>query len=206
MTHIMLDLETWGRTPGSDIRSIGAVVFDPYHGYTAIPCGDENNDAKSFYVACDNPEIARQAVLGGNDIIAYKYPLTREPATVQWWSEQSDAAQKAFTNPTDLKEALQAFDRWYYSIACAEPMNVRLWANDPHFDVSILGTAFRACGLVEPWHYRAPRSQKKITEAAGMTREDYKPFDHGTAHNALDDAISQAQIVCEAYRRLGLQT
>lgn len=202
MTHIMLDLETWGRTPGSDIRSIGAIVFDPYTGVVpnAFPYSEH------FYVACDNPEIARQAVLGGNDIIAYKYPLTREPATVQWWSEQSEAAQKAFTNPTDLKEALQAFDRWYYSIACAEPMNVRLWANDPHFDVSILGAAFRACDLVEPWHYRAPRSQKTITEAARMTREDYKPFDHGTAHNALDDAISQAQIVCEAYRRLGLQT
>lgn len=26
--HIMVDLETWGTSPGSDIRSIGAVVFD----------------------------------------------------------------------------------------------------------------------------------------------------------------------------------
>lgn len=26
---VMLDLETWGTRPGCDIRSIGAVVFDP---------------------------------------------------------------------------------------------------------------------------------------------------------------------------------
>jgi hypothetical protein len=30
-------------------------------------------------------------------------------------------------------------------------------------------------------------------------------FNHGTTHNALDDAIGQAMIVCEAYKRLGLQ-
>lgn len=197
MTHIMLDLETWGRTPGSDIRSIGAVVFDPIAGW--MP---SHSEAFIFYVACNNPALSK-------DGTRRKYPLTREPATVQWWSEQSEDAQKAFTNPTDLKEALQAFENWIGIVAGCTPseaQHVRLWANDPHFDVSILGAAFRACGMSEPWHYRAPRSQKTITEAAGMTREDYAPFNHGTAHNALDDAISQAQIVCEAYRRLGLQT
>ena len=32
---ISLDLETWGTTPGSDIRSIGACVFDPLAGFVA---------------------------------------------------------------------------------------------------------------------------------------------------------------------------
>jgi len=27
--HVMFDLETWGTTPGSALRSIGAVEFDP---------------------------------------------------------------------------------------------------------------------------------------------------------------------------------
>ena len=30
MYNVMLDLETLGRTYGSVIRSVGAVVFDPY--------------------------------------------------------------------------------------------------------------------------------------------------------------------------------
>lgn len=30
MNNVMLDLETFGTQPGSVIRSIGAVVFDPF--------------------------------------------------------------------------------------------------------------------------------------------------------------------------------
>lgn len=83
--------------------------------------------------------------------------------------------------------------------------DIKIWANDPHFDVSILSEVFHAVGLPVPWHYRAPRSMKTVTELAGMTRDDFTAFNYGTAHNALDDAISQAMIVCEAYKRLGLR-
>lgn len=184
MTHIMLDLETWGKVPGSDIRSIGAVVFDPVHGYTAIPCGDENNDVKSFYIE-----------------------------TIEWWNDQTPEAQTAFANPVDLREACLQFAIWLESVNPVKPVprypdevngpEIRIWANDPHFDVSILDAVFRAVGLPVPWHYRSPRSMKTITEAAGMTSADYSNY--GTAHNALDDAIAQAMTVCEAYKRLGLQ-
>ena len=71
MTHIMVDLETWGTTPGSDIRSIGAVVFDPVAG----TLGNE------FYVN----------VVGGE-----KVGLTRDPETEEWWADQSEEARGAF--------------------------------------------------------------------------------------------------------------
>ena len=45
MTHIMVDLETWGTAPGCDIRSIGAVVFDPVAGTLGA----------TFYVNVENP-------------------------------------------------------------------------------------------------------------------------------------------------------
>lgn len=217
MTHIMLDLETWGRTPGSDIRSIGAVVFDPVAGtvldnkdFREFPVWD---DRFSFYIACQNPTTPHEQSYCeacstewfGGDIP--RYPLTREPETVQWWSEQSDEAQTAFTNPVDLRDACKQFTSFICNATPEAPQeypDIRLWANDPHFDVSILDAVYRAVGLPVPWHYRAPRSMKTIVEAAGMTRDDYKPFEFGTAHNALDDAISQAMIVCEAYKRLGL--
>lgn len=217
MTHIMLDLETWGKVPGSDIRSIGACVFDPvagtvggiHHIHMDIP-----SDAFHgwFYRATDNP------VWHGYDIEAHadhydetenvyrKYPLARDPETVQWWNDQTPEAQAAFTNPVDLKEACERFTHWICEIADGLPnglASVRIWANDPHFDVSILDAVFRAVDLPVPWHYRSPRSMKTITEAAGMTSADYSNY--GTAHNALDDAIAQAMTVCEAYKRLGLQ-
>lgn len=193
MTHIMLDLETWGKVPGCDIRSIGACVFDPVGGYTPA-C----NDMHTFYVATDNREIIDPT---GFDGFIREYPLSRDPETVHWWSEQTPEAQAAFDNPVDLKEALAQFITWIVSVSVPERQDVRLWANDPHFDVSILDACYRAVGLPVPWHYRAPRSVKTITEAAGMTVADF--CNYGEAHNALDDAIAQSMTVCKAYTRLG---
>lgn len=222
--HIMLDLETWGTRPGCDIRSIGACVFDPHCGYVAIPSGDENNDAKSFYVATDNPlRDTYRSFVGGNigwlehvhtgPQFSDTYPLHRDAKTVKWWNEQSAEAQAAFANPVDLRDACIRFAVWLESlhtgpIAPRYPdainSDLRIWANDPQFDVSILSEVFHAVGLPVPWHYRAPRSLRTIAEAAGMTRDDFAAFNFGTTHNALDDAIAQAGIVCEAYKRLNL--
>lgn len=216
MTHIMLDLETWGRTPDCDIRSIGAVVFDPvagtlvgYDATASIGHRVTSLEGK-FYIATDNPIKA----MLGEYVHARKYPLTRDPETVKWWSEQSPEAQAAFANPVDLRDALMQFAVWLESLSLEKPVNrypdavcsdIKIWSNGPQFDVSILDAAYRAVQLPTPWHYRAPRDFRTITEAAGMTHDDMRAFDTGTAHNALDDAISQARIVCEAYRRLGLQ-
>lgn len=137
--HIMVDLETWGTTPGSDIRSIGACVFDPVTGAVSTPCqtckggtvrgnvndgGDcsdclntrmESGYGGTFYIACDNP-ISRNARPQFSDPAAVhadrEYFLTRDERTVQWWSEQSDEAQAAFANPVDLFMALAAFEDW----------------------------------------------------------------------------------------------
>jgi len=211
---IMLDLETWGTHPGCDIRSIGAVVFDPVAGLInhLAPQGG----ISQFYIACNNPTTPHEQSYceacgtEWHDGDIPRYPLTRDPETVQWWNQQSPDAQAAFANPVDLRDACQRFGEWLGAVNDGEPSNMsdhhpRIWANDPHFDVSILDAVYRAVGLPIPWHYRAPRSMKTIVEAAGMTRDDMAQFNHGTAHNALDDAISQAMIVCEAYKRLGLQ-
>lgn len=213
-THIMLDIETWGRTPGSDIRSIGAVVFDPMQ-----PGGNRfNKPEMQFYIACYNPkgrwrkgDFVEELARNENERL---YPLTREPETIQWWSEQSPEAQAAFTNPVDMRDALIQFAIWVESVSELGPPvprypdavaeGVRLWANDPQFDISILEVAYQVVQLPYPWHYRAPRSFRTVVELSGMTSEDKRQFDTGTAHNALDDAISQAKIVCEAYKRLGL--
>lgn len=104
--HIMLDLETWGTTPGADIRSIGACVFDPV---TSIAATCDDDDPQSFYIACDNPQWEHSDIR--------KHPLTRDPQTAQWWSEQSDEAQAAFADPCDTRDALERFSCWLLSIA-----------------------------------------------------------------------------------------
>jgi len=235
MTHIMLDLETWGRTPGSDIRSIGAVVFDPVAGTVGIPCstckggmgrgnvndGGDCSDClntriehgSEFYCATES-ENSTGYHRQNSDYPHYvesaggfcKYPLNRDPETVQWWNDQPAEAQAAFANPVDMKNACQRFADWFNETAAidnVQPSEIRIWCNGPHFDEAILAAVYRAVGMNAPWHYRAPRDFRTITEAAGMTSTDY--CNYGTAHNALDDAIAQAMTVCEAYKRLGLQ-
>lgn len=212
-THIMLDIETWGKTPGSDIRSIGACVFAPVarHGGSLVHDGSLGT-IRPFYVATENPIFIWEYDDGCLE--SRTYQLSRDPETVKWWNDQSPEAQAAFANPVDLREACLQFGDWLYKNTWSIMgypgdhmlgVECKLWCNGPHFDEAILAAVYRAVGLPVPWHYRAPRDFRTITDAAGMTRDDFKPFSHGTAHNALDDAISQAKIVCEAYRRLGLQ-
>lgn len=189
MTHIMVDLETWGTTPGCDIRSIGAVVFDPIAGTLG----------ETFYVN----------VYGGGI-----YGLHQDHETVKWWSEQSVEAQQALIlDRVNIHEALASFASWWrkqqFGLTVASEQHadgepnlvspcVKFWANGPSFDEQILAACYRAVGIDCPWSYRAPRDMRTICEAAGGVD---LPFE-GVEHNALDDAVHQAKCVIEAYRKL----
>jgi len=223
--HISLDLETWGTTPGSDIRSIGATVFDPVTGYVMTGTDDDTANGGSFYAACDNPVIGEGPdwieTLGFRPNIIdpcfdeangeyRKYPLTRDPRTVQWWSEQSAEAQAAFADPVDLREALERFTSWLVNILPEAPtgptLDIRIWSHGAAFDPPILAAAYEACGLTIPWHYRAPRDTRTLFDVAGIDDHtawlEQHPGPFGVAHHALDDSICQARAVCAAYRRV----
>jgi hypothetical protein len=204
--HVMLDLETWGKEPGCDIRSIGACVFDPMTGYVA---DNEAFTHNNFYIATDNPLKHDRTRFDETSPACYReYGLIRDPETVQWWNDQSDEAQAAFTNPVDLREALQRFTDWLGTVYMGMKLegvarigdDLRLWSHGPSFDPPILTAAYKATGLPIPWHYRAPRDTRTIMEAAGMDpHKGLEPFTTGTHHHALDDAICQARAVCAAY-------
>mgnify|MGYP000689862773 CR=1 FL=1 len=200
--HVSLDLETWGTRPGCDIRSIGAVVFDPVMG--------EMVDI--FYIACDNPQDTPH---GWRDVLGLpprKYPLHRDPQTVQWWNApEQAAASTAFDNPVDLREALVRFTAWMYNVTRVNRQetgnsNALLWSHGPAFDPPILAEAYHAVGLPVPWHYRAPRDTRTLFDVAGI--EDHSawlrqhPGPMGVPHHALDDVICQARAVCAAWGRV----
>jgi hypothetical protein len=175
----MLDTETWGLTPGSHLRSLGAVVFDPYEG----ALGDK------FYC---------------NIAAAPAYGLTSDEGTRLWWSKQSFHAREALNRKQlDLSVALVRFSQWFRK-AAEDPETIRVWAHGPHFDCPIVEAAYRAVKLPVPWHYRAPRDTRTMLEAAGMDPTSDFPA-VGVEHNALDDAVSQALGVMEAFHRLRIQ-
>jgi hypothetical protein len=211
--NISLDLETWGAKPGCDIRSIGACVFDPVSGFVH---DGSLGTIRPFYIACENPvrADARTQYSDPNAIHADRlYPTYRDPQTVQWWSEQSDEAQAAFTDPVDLREALVQFSDWFATLdeqaaVDAGPNGgiLRIWSHGAAFDPPILAAAYDAVGLPVPWHYRAPRDTRTLFDAAGI--DDHiallaaHPGPMSVSHHALDDAICQARAVCAAWALL----
>lgn len=174
MTHIMVDLETLGLTPGSVIRSIGAVAFDPISGAMT----------STFYRNIDRASCEAAG-------------LTVNPETEAWWDqpENAEAQQHLEADQVPLAQALGGFGVWWASMEGNE-----FWANDPNFDETLLVAAYAAVGLTHPWHYRAPRSCRTIYTLAGVAPNR----DVGVEHNALDDARNQAVAVHDAYVKLGL--
>jgi len=163
----MLDLETWGTKPGCAIRSIGAVMFD------------EDGLGREFYINVDDASCAS---LG----------LTKDKSTVDWWAQQSAAAQAALVfDPMPLGEALVSF------LAFWKSTNAKyIWGYGATFDPPILEACLDAVGLDAPWDFWNVRCSR--TALAMANRRPKREV--GTHHNALDDAKAQAVALIAALK------
>jgi exodeoxyribonuclease VIII len=100
--------------------------------------------------------------------------------------QQSSTARLAAVNEAiSLPESLQDFNTFMF--AYAEP-EVKAWGNGAGFDNIILRSAYTACGAIPPWRYYNDRCYRTIKSMCPHVTLERK----GTAHNALDDAESQA--------------
>lgn len=163
MTDVMIDLETWGKTPGSAIRSIGAVAFDPLTGHMGA----------EFY--CNISTASCE-----------DYGLTRDPDTVKWWSEQSEEAQAALLpDRLSLPAALIDFFRYWESVGGTE-----FWAYGPNFDEVVLLAAYRAAGRTEPWTYRMPRCARTVLALANVAANRDVGVHHNALWDAKNQAVA----------------
>jgi exodeoxyribonuclease VIII len=162
MTHVMLDLETFGNGSDALIVSIGACKFDP--------CGSGVTD--SFHVAID--PVSAQAI-----------GLKIDAGTVMWWlhADRAPAREALLANEmVDIGSALSGFAEWFGGTS------MPVWGNGATFDNVILRHAFQRYGLPCPWHFghdRCYRTMKNLAPHVLIERT-------GTHHDALDDAVSQA--------------
>lgn len=165
MRDIMLDLETMGSGPQAAIIAIGAVEFD-------IPA---RQLGERFYTVVDLESAVDQ---GG----------IMDAATVLWWMKQSDAARAAFQRPGEgIGTALYRFVAW---IRGRGPRaDLRVWGNGAAFDNVILAAAYRRRHAPPPWDYWNDRCYRTVK----ALHPDVKMQRTGDHHNAIDDAISQAQ-------------
>jgi DNA polymerase III epsilon subunit-like protein len=168
---IMIDVETLGTQAGCSILSIGACEF------TSKGVG------KQYYEVID-PESCAQ------------WGLTIELRTVMWWMEQNQQARDSLTRarktPLDvaLKGLINGF-KW---------KGKRVWCNGANFDFPILEAGFRAVGFDVPWDYWATCDYRTLKGLVSKDTYNGVKIEPTISHNALADAVAQAETAI----RLGL--
>lgn len=168
----MIDLETLGTGPDTVVVSLGAVLFDP----------NQLELGPTFYAPL---QIQNQLDIGRK--------VTGD--TLKWWIGQSDAAKKLFHEEAqDPAYVLSVFSDWLKqnipSIRSRKP-----WGNGATFDISIMESLYKSYNLEVPWNFNSVMDLRTFKRFVGKGKQVPKTI--GVNHNALDDAINQANYVID---------
>lgn len=182
--HVQIDLETWGLTPGSALRSIGAAVTMPYDVHRL--------SQESFKV-----NITQESCLAAG--------LTVDQSTIEWWERQTQEAKDMATeNAIPLSKALMQFNWWLtglveratsseYTVEFALKLGsapiLSPCGNGATMDVSLIEAAYRAVNMGYPWEFWAIKDTRTVVamgRAVGLIDRRIKRA--GVAHEAAADA------------------
>lgn len=161
--HYMIDLETMGTAPGSVIVAIGAVAFD----------AEKIHDTLYQTVSLES---------------AMAWGLTVDPGTIMWWMQQSDAARAEICEPMyrDLFIALDTMCEW---MRLPTDGISGVWGNGATFDNVLIRVAMEKTGVRPPWKFWQDKCYRTVKGA----HPEIDIVKEGTAHKAIDDALSQAK-------------
>jgi hypothetical protein len=173
MTEVMMDLETLSVRPHAVILVIGAIKFN--RGQTWDTNINEKTLEKldTFYVRIKIESCE-------------KVGLHTDISTQKWWGEQEDDVKyEALSNPdrVSLKKALTKFAEWY-----GKNPRQKIWGNGSSFDCSILGEAYKRCGLDIPWKFWLERDLRTMLDIGGVKMNDLPQY---KKHHALYDCYRQ---------------
>jgi len=170
--RIMLDLETFGNTPGAVIVSIGAVKFD------------ETGITDRFECRIDPESCVRHG-------------LKLDASAVVWWLKQSAKARAAISKSKGLAlpQALEKFAAWV-----GNP-KTEIWGQGSDFDNVLLAAAYRACDMEPPWFYGFNRCYRTISRMHRTDVPFQGVADAKAAHTALADAEAQALHLIEILKK-----
>jgi hypothetical protein len=173
MQHIMIDHETLGTRGDSVVMSIGAVKFD---------VNSDAIDQEGFY-----------ASISINSNIRAGRHISED--TIKWWLQQSPEAQKVFFEPKiSIEQALEDFVSW------VGPGDFTIWSNGADFDIPQITHLLDTHGLDIPWkfwNHRCYRTMKSLPFAKNAAKPEL-----GVKHNALSDAINQAQHLQNIFKEM----
>ena len=161
----MIDLETLGTNPDCPVISIGATFFDI----------EKKVLGPTFYLPLD----IQSQLDAGRKVDA---------DTIKWWLGQSNAAKHVFKEKAqDPKKVLELLSQFVKQ----HPKSY-VWGNGSTFDITILESLYATYGLDYPWSHFNIMDLRTFKRFIARGK---KVMNHGVSHNALDDAISQAQYV-----------
>lgn len=182
--HVMIDLETMSSNSNAAIVSIGACTFSVKHGVNPV----------KFYI-----NVSLQDCM--------KYGLHVDGNTVMWWLKQSEEARSAlqadekallYVQPSKLSDALTELER-FLNYRMHE---YKIWGNGAAFDNVVLANAYRALGDFMPINFRNDSCYRTMKN---MFPHVPIPERKGTHHNALDDAVFQAEHLIEIFKHLRIE-
>lgn len=162
--HVMIDLETLGRSSRAAIFAVGLCAFTD----TDLLGGTGN-----LYIALDPDQ----------------QPLReRDTETVAWWGSQSPEAQ-AFLREAQMRgahptPAAKAIREYFAQLPPCKDLHV--WGNGPDFDVVILADFLKQ---QVPWRFYGVQSLRTLR----LMAPEVPRVQPTLAHNALSDAVAQAQ-------------
>lgn len=174
----MIDLETLATSTDAAILTIGAVRFDPFAKEL------QNPEMTKFYVRVD---IDSCDELG----------LVTSESTIEWWSQQSQAAQdEAFSpdNRIHIREAMTQLYKFCWG-------SQRVWANGSIFDIAICEHIYKKLEKAPPWKFWEVRDVRTAFDLGiNPTRPPV------LKHHALEDAWNQAVGIQNVYGTLRSST
>jgi hypothetical protein len=180
----MIDIETLGKKPGAVVLSVGLAVMDM----------EELKIVETAHWKLNLKEQEHANI---------------DPETVIWWMQQSSDARAVFNK---LMPETMVDDFYRELVAVFKKYDTRTpWANGTNFDLPILGQYMYSHSNwnslpnypngpedIVPWNYRWQDMRSLATMMADIL--PYSTFvttGAPVAHNALDDAVRQAEYVLE---------
>lgn len=182
-THLMLDIETFGKKADAPVVSIGAVFFDPSTG----------NTGSEFYKV-----ISLESAMASGGV--------PDASTIIFWLKASPEARSELVmdDAIPLDDALLQLNEFIAENAANGPDSVQVWGNGATYDNVLLEASYDRTGISCPWKYWNNRDVRTIVElgkAIGCKPRYEIPFE-GEPHKAISDALHQVKYVSAIWQRL----
>lgn len=175
---VSIDLETLSLRPNAVILSVGLVAF-----HSEMPDFKPIKQAHVFLHQGINAQLRRNRVIDGD--------------TILWWFSQPNVTQfKRYEDDPqpDITYALHELHEFFDQIP-----DCKVWGNGSDFDVANLATLFQDFGFPVPWKYNHVRDLRTLANAS---KNKVTVTFTGEQHNALNDAMYQAEKIYRLHREL----